>query len=473
MNRVIHVPLKPGRDAFNTKALISAITACQLQNLRPVLAPEVDGSGTTALIKQYQRVRTKTPHVLITCGSVDTSKCRYVAEGRKAIRFNDQDPTWMFEGPEVIADVVARTGCGLFEPTGFKYPVHFRSLRQASFDSGYGHHPKAINLEEDRAWGRKVASEVGMYSTPITQVVTRRTDLREVAKKFRALFIQHVAIKRATGQFIQKATTVDLERTLLELLPGGTLTVEEWITGKEFDVSFFVHGANVRPMLYVQETNKLLPNGSGGKLGTAWSKHVIVENNINPWLRYATEGMQRIAEYLVKQGTPLVGWVDASFIEPTVGNSKVPRHIEWMIRGGVSNFITIAHQLDLGYLELFPAVCRGADTLSVSKLWRAPVSYGVEVYTLPFNISHAQPTTVFNRFESGLPNLTFDPLDQAAVFYNYATSSVPIFGTDSPQRVGVFSMLEASSHLPSDATHQMIRRFVDAVPNGAYRYLTE
>lgn len=416
-----------------------------------IFVPEIDGTGMQALRKQYERLNEVNTRI-VTCDALDMAPMDLLNEGWP------DEPTWLLSPDDILRIMKESKADGLFDPANFRYPEFFREdMWPAAFDAGFSHHPDALRLEDDRVYGKKLVE--GVFLTPRYYHLHDAYDVSSAISYFKGC--DKVVVKFNQGNYIDTIAHHQLAHRLPSILLEGELQLEEFIAGEDISLSFIVYDELVLPVCITVEGNRLFPNGGGGKLGTAWARHTMIGPDEMTRYEDPINAMSKIAADLTAAGTPLRGWVDLDFRH---NPDKDSYHlIEWMVRGGVSNFITMMHQFAWGYFDVLDAMRRkDFDWLNSRHLLRNPVSTSVELYSINFSLNQPQSYCFPNPYYHGEGTATFDPLERTA---SCATDgNIYIFGEPaSTQRVGVLSML---GDFTAKEEFRMVRSMVE---NAAWR----
>ena len=164
----------------------------------------------------------------------------------------------------------------------------------------------------------------------------------------------------AAGKGVVIATTMEeAEATLRDMLLDtkfgeGRVVIEEFLTGEEFSLMCFVAGNKICPMPVAQDHKRAYDNDEGpntGGMGAYTELPFITEEDH----AYAMENiMQRVADAMVKEGTPFSGVLYGGLMKTPQG-IKV---IEFNARFGDPETEVVLPRLKSDAVEVFGAVAR-------------------------------------------------------------------------------------------------------------------
>lgn len=271
-----------------------------------------------------------------------------------------------------------------FFPLGGELADNLREAQRVSM-GGYYHSDRACALEKDRAFGKKIAEEIGLKVLAYRVVDDKTTDLSAAIRQIPGA---RVVLKYNEAHFIGIYDRNSALQMLPEMVKNGPVCVEQYVpNNREINFCFMVGEKAVQPLCTLVETNRLLPNNTGGKTGTAWAYHQAAETYsdgtpVDPHFKTIYESMVGLNYSL--GGTHVQGWIDVSFM---IGDTGELYFTEWMVRHACSNFATLLHQMEMSFFDLHKAVVREGRALSSTEIWRTSCSVGVEVYHLPLPTS--------------------------------------------------------------------------------------
>ena len=164
----------------------------------------------------------------------------------------------------------------------------------------------------------------------------------------------------AAGKGVVIATTLEeAEATLRDMLLDtkfgeGRVVIEEFLTGEEFSLMCFVAGNKICPMPVAQDHKRAYDNDEGPNTGGmgAYTELPFITDEDHA---YAMENiMQRVADAMVKEGTPFSGVLYGGLMKTPQG-IKV---IEFNARFGDPETEVVLPRLKSDAVEVFGAVAR-------------------------------------------------------------------------------------------------------------------
>ncbi|MBQ5594849.1 MAG: phosphoribosylamine--glycine ligase [Alistipes sp.] len=164
----------------------------------------------------------------------------------------------------------------------------------------------------------------------------------------------------AAGKGVVIATTMEeAEATLRDMLLDtkfgeGRVVIEEFLTGEEFSLMCFVVGNKICPMPVAQDHKRAYDNDEGPNTGGmgAYTELPFITDEDHA---YAMENiMQRVADAMVKEGTPFSGVLYGGLMKTPQG-IKV---IEFNARFGDPETEVVLPRLKSDAVEVFGAVAR-------------------------------------------------------------------------------------------------------------------
>ncbi len=164
----------------------------------------------------------------------------------------------------------------------------------------------------------------------------------------------------AAGKGVVIATTMEeAEATLRDMLLDtkfgeGRVVIEEFLTGEEFSLMCFVAGNKICPMPVAQDHKRAYDNDEGPNTGGmgAYTELPFITDEDHA---YAMENiMQRVADAMVKEGTPFSGVLYGGLMKTPQG-IKV---IEFNARFGDPETEVVLPRLKSDAVEVFGAVAR-------------------------------------------------------------------------------------------------------------------
>lgn len=251
------------------------------------------------------------------------------------------------------------------------------------------HGETARNLELDRVFGSKVAKSIGFntpkYSTLNRGVLNAQDGMIVFKDMCRDFENNKVAVKRINDSFL---TILDLTDTkAFDILKSYNdtldLFIQEYIGDQsgELNLMFLVAGGHVKAIGFSCETNKLLANNTGGKVGNCSTYHLVGDS-------YKDSPLQTIMDYYESLFSTWVsledganknsvlsnefyGWVDVTLLAidgcEDLHNPLSYKFVEWMVRNAVDNFSVLVSNMETSYPDALETL---AHTGSVDIKWR-------------------------------------------------------------------------------------------------------
>ena len=170
----------------------------------------------------------------------------------------------------------------------------------------------------------------------------------------------------AAGKGVVIAESMEeAEATLRDMLLDskygeGRVVIEEFLTGEEFSLMCFVAGDKICPMPVAQDHKRAYDNDEGpntGGMGAYTELPFITDEDHVYAMRYI---MQRVADAMVKEGTPFTGVLYGGLMK-TPNGIKV---IEFNARFGDPETEVVLPRLKSDAVDLFMAVARGEQPVA-------------------------------------------------------------------------------------------------------------
>ncbi|MBQ3043388.1 MAG: phosphoribosylamine--glycine ligase [Alistipes sp.] len=157
----------------------------------------------------------------------------------------------------------------------------------------------------------------------------------------------------------------EAEATLRDMLLDskygeGRVVIEEFLTGEEFSLMCFVAGDKICPMPVAQDHKRAYDNDEGpntGGMGAYTELPFISDEDHAYAMQYI---MQRVADAMVKEGTPFTGVLYGGLMK-TPNGIKV---IEFNARFGDPETEVVLPRLKSDAVDLFMAVARGEQPVA-------------------------------------------------------------------------------------------------------------
>lgn len=170
----------------------------------------------------------------------------------------------------------------------------------------------------------------------------------------------------AAGKGVVIAESMEeAEATLRDMLLDskygeGRVVIEEFLTGEEFSLMCFVAGDKICPMPVAQDHKRAYDNDEGpntGGMGAYTELPFISDEDHAYAMQYI---MQRVADAMVKEGTPFTGVLYGGLMK-TPNGIKV---IEFNARFGDPETEVVLPRLKSDAVDLFMAVARGEQPVA-------------------------------------------------------------------------------------------------------------
>lgn len=242
-----------------------------------------------------------------------------------------------------------------------KFPEILRSANSA-FPM---HSVKARQLELNRVVGADTAKALG-FSMAVDFLLERgqfdNVDLNTLLEKFPKF---KVAVKRVNDSFLailnlSEQADVDVLKSYNDTMD---LYLQEYIGTQdgELNLMFMVANGNVLPVGFSCETNRLLPNESGGKVGNCSTFHVVGGYNdvLQSIMDHYLPKIQKLAD---EYKDDLYGWLDVTLLLSDGADLTDPENykfVEWMVRNAVDNFSVLVSNLHEDYLSRLRSLGNG------------------------------------------------------------------------------------------------------------------
>src|SRR5699024_722459 len=133
---------------------------------------------------------------------------------------------------------------------------------------------------------------------------------------------------------------------------GKSVVIEECLSGEEFSLMAFVHGANVFPMIPARDHKRAYDQDQGPNTG-GMGAYAPAKDISRKTLAFAAENvLQKAADGMVAAGRPFTGILYAGWIMTDDG----PKVIECICRLGASKTRVVRHLLVNDLLQIFSVV---------------------------------------------------------------------------------------------------------------------
>jgi hypothetical protein len=211
------------------------------------------------------------------------------------------------------------------------------------YKTNYTHyHKEAYQLELDRVIGCGIAESLGL-NVPKFFRVTTEGELQTLAY---TISLGKYAIKFNKKHFI---TILDVTcpqdlLNLKHLLEVDSLFIQEYISeqSKEINYCFITNGSGFECIGKSVETNRLLANETGAKVGNSTCFMEMLTEDNTPSIFTTDTFRENIPKYLR-------GWFDISFME----KDGELYFIEFMVRTGCSNFAVYVNNLACNWFDTY------------------------------------------------------------------------------------------------------------------------
>ena len=376
-----------------------------------------------------------------------------------------------------IADVLdAHPHCMLFDP--FLHAMH-GSFLQPQIENGVCHSQSFFNFERKRLAG-KAAFDALNIAQPIYTHVFKGSRRDVVDLQISTLAAQSgcrkIAVKYNKGHFIGIYPKYAIDH-VWKAAQTDDVIIEEYLgdANQELNVCYVAVNGKARPVLLLQETNRLIPNGTGGKTGMVMAKHMAYNPDLFPGLpgeldlSVLNEMVGHMVDFKVN------GWFDISYMRAPNGQWLAT---EWCTRHGVSNWCTTSRMFARPYAEIMFDLREGREPDLTLKYTHAS---SVELFVLNLPASSTvdakysgrlwQQWEAANRSGEIGQRLFFDPL-VVRTSDDYGKRSGwhldPWHYNQYVTRMGVLSKLGVNGTVDRDLQNAL-REWAADVPNVAYR----
>lgn len=230
---------------------------------------------------------------------------------------------------------------------------------------------KSTEIELNREFGKAIAEEIGLH-VPLYKTITSVKDYDKFLEEYSG---DKVALKLNKEHFIG-IFDVELARSVVKSNAGKELFVEEYLgtCENEYGYSFFVDNGRVIPVVTQWETNRMFPNGKGGKSG---STSILHSAHFEGEAANYIENMSRLYDAL---GHKIFGIVEFSVMV----KDGIPYFVEWMVRPGCTNFALQMAQIKTPLIDMI-----SDPTLSHLE-YRAPYCAGLDLFVIPLDAGSAE-----------------------------------------------------------------------------------
>jgi hypothetical protein len=236
----------------------------------------------------------------------------------------------------------------LFDP--YTHHLHGTPVGAVFHNSSGRHSEQFLRLETDRAFGKQAFADLGLDQPKYVVLQPSQASIRAVGNALSDLQsasgCSKVAIKMNEANFVGVYPVTQCAGLICDLLSEGAVVVEEYIGTPdcELNVCFLGVPDFAAPVLLLQETNRLLPNNTGGKTGLVMAKHM----KYDPRFNLLPEDFDITA--LADAGCLPRGWFDISFMRASDGRWLAT---EWCCRHGVSNWCTTSRMFARPYADIW------------------------------------------------------------------------------------------------------------------------
>lgn len=265
------------------------------------------------------------------------------------------------------------------------------------------HSISARNLELDRVFGSNIAKDIGFNTPKYTKLNLGVLSSESADSVYDSLRtdLGTVAVKRINDSFL---TILDLnEESSFSVLKAYNdsmdLFLQEYIGDQsgELNLMFLIAGKNIKSIGFSCETNRLLPNNSGGKVGNCSTYHLVGDSYKDTPL----ENIMSHYEGLMKKwlantdntGIEFYGWVDVTLLAKDgatdITNPENYMFVEWMVRNAVDNFSVLVSNMETSYLDALDDLAHDGE---VDIKWRDGKEFIVG-YDM-FQVNFVTPNTI-------------------------------------------------------------------------------
>ncbi|MBO7195291.1 MAG: phosphoribosylamine--glycine ligase [Alistipes sp.] len=222
----------------------------------------------------------------------------------------------------------------------------------------FGHTAAATNIESSKEFAKKLMVKYDIPTASYRSFTDYQEALDYVAGRPFPAVLKYDGL--AAGKGVVIATTMEeAEATLRDMLLDtkfgeGRVVIEEFLTGEEFSLMCFVAGNKICPMPVAQDHKRAYDNDEGPNTGGmgAYTELPFITDEDHA---YAMENiMQRVADAMVKEGTPFSGVLYGGLMKTPQG-IKV---IEFNARFGDPETEVVLPRLKSDAVEVFGAVAR-------------------------------------------------------------------------------------------------------------------
>ena len=345
----------------------------------PVMIPEPTGLSGLSLIRNTAR----------TGGSAQAIGAANLSPAARAKLHREDGPTEF-----TVPLETQKWEAVLYDPCHFRYlpPPLFKKLLKEmrmgmNIFGGY-HSDKALALETDRSTGRRFAARIdGLKELRSTVISDLNNDAFVAARAH--IGGQFVVVKYLKLHFVGIMEWEQLRAQLPSLLKKGAVSLERYVEGRrELNLCFFINThawlpvsePRVQPLALLIEENKLLTNNTGGKSGTTWAVHQVLDDKLlakHPEIQRVVNGLKTAVS---KSGIDFAGWVDISVM---VGDDGEFYFTEFMVRNACSNWATLLHQMGINYFDLASDCANSSENKDAAVYFRTSHSFSEELYSLP------------------------------------------------------------------------------------------
>lgn len=236
-------------------------------------------------------------------------------------------------------------------------------FREAGF-AIFGPTKAAAEIEASKDFAKRLMKK---YDVPTADYATF-TDFEEalsyVKRGTLPTVLKYDGLAAGKGVVIAESME-EAEATLRDMLLDskygeGRVVIEEFLTGEEFSLMCFVAGDKICPMPVAQDHKRAYDNDEGpntGGMGAYTELPFISDEDHAYAMQYI---MQRVADAMVKEGTPFTGVLYGGLMK-TPNGIKV---IEFNARFGDPETEVVLPRLKSDAVDLFMAVARGEQPVA-------------------------------------------------------------------------------------------------------------
>lgn len=239
----------------------------------------------------------------------------------------------------------------------------------------FGHTKAATQIESSKEFAKQIMAKAGVPTARYEAFSDYETAWGYIQQHGAPIVLKYDGL--AAGKGVVVAMTLDeAETALRDMLVGeefgkGRVVIEDYLEGPEFSFMCFVHGHDIYPMPLAQDHKRAYDGDKGpntGGMGAYTPLPFITPEDIE-FAR--TEILQRTADAMVANGTPLTGVLYGGLMK-TADGIKV---IEFNARFGDPETEVILPLLCSDAYDIFSAIARGEKIPSIE--WEQQTIVGV------------------------------------------------------------------------------------------------